>query len=53
MLDRDDLGRFVRTRIAGFKVPKRFEFVEALPRSIHGKVVKHELSAQFGNVFER
>ena len=38
-----DLLRFCRDRIAGYKVPKRVIRVEALPRSPTGKVLRREL----------
>jgi fatty-acyl-CoA synthase len=37
------LREHCRKRLAGFKVPKTFAFVEALPRSSMGKVLKDEL----------
>jgi O-succinylbenzoic acid--CoA ligase len=39
----DDLREFCGARLAGFKVPKRFELVEALPRSSTGKLQRREL----------
>jgi fatty-acyl-CoA synthase len=39
----DALREHCRKRLAGFKVPKTFAFVEALPRSSMGKVLKDEL----------
>ena len=39
------LREHCRKRLAGFKVPKTFAFVEALPRSSMGKVLKDELRA--------
>lgn len=39
----EDLCAFLRDRLAKLKIPKRFEFVEALPRTPYGKVVKAEL----------
>jgi O-succinylbenzoic acid--CoA ligase len=39
----DDLREFCGARLAGFKVPKRFELVEALPRSATGKLQRREL----------
>ena len=39
----DDLIAFCRDRIAGFKIPKEIVFVDALPRSAAGKVLKREL----------
>jgi acyl-CoA synthetase (AMP-forming)/AMP-acid ligase II len=34
---------FCRDRLANFKVPRGVEFVDALPRSAAGKVLKHDL----------
>ena len=40
----DDLQRFVRERIAAFKVPERFWLMdEELPRNANGKFLKREL----------
>jgi fatty-acyl-CoA synthase len=37
------LTEHVRTRLAGYKVPKRIEFVDAIPKSAVGKVLRREL----------
>jgi len=42
----DDLTQYLTMRIAKYKVPKRFVFVDALPRTAYGKVVKEELRKQ-------
>lgn len=39
----EDLRAFCAARLAGFKVPKRFELVEGLPRSTTGKLQRREL----------
>jgi acyl-CoA synthetase (AMP-forming)/AMP-acid ligase II len=41
-----DLLRYVRKRLAAFKVPKRIIFLDALPRNAAGKVLKHVLREQ-------
>jgi len=38
---------FARTQIAGYKVPKSIDFVEALPRNPSGKLLKKELRAPY------
>jgi acyl-CoA synthetase (AMP-forming)/AMP-acid ligase II len=37
------LADFLGTRLARYKVPREYVFVEALPRTAYGKVVKGEL----------
>ena len=43
-----DLIGFARERLAGYKVPRRIEFTDALPRSATGKLVKRRLTEQYG-----
>ncbi len=38
-----ELRRYCRERLAGYKVPRRFEFRDELPRSPLGKVLRHKL----------
>ena len=40
----DELGGFAAERLARFKCPRRFVFVDELPRNALGKVLRHELS---------
>jgi malonyl-CoA/methylmalonyl-CoA synthetase len=47
-LDPSDVRAAARQRLAAFKVPKRVEMVEALPRNAMGKVTKAELRKRFG-----
>jgi fatty-acyl-CoA synthase len=50
----DDLFRFGRDRLAGFKVPRKIAFIDALPRSHFGKVLKRDLREQlFERIFDR
>jgi fatty-acyl-CoA synthase len=44
----DDLAEYLTLRIAKYKVPKRFIFVDSLPRTPYGKVVKDELRKALG-----
>jgi len=45
----DGLGIFAKGQLANFKVPRRFEVVDALPTNASGKVLKRELRARFGS----
>jgi fatty-acyl-CoA synthase len=44
--DEETLTRHLATRLAKYKVPRRFVFLETLPRTPYGKVVKEELRRQ-------
>lgn len=46
----DALITHVRSHIAGYKVPRRVEFVTALPRTPTGKLVKGKLRDQFSSL---
>jgi malonyl-CoA/methylmalonyl-CoA synthetase len=46
-VDPESVRSAARARLAGFKVPKRVEIVDALPRNAMGKVEKAALRAQF------
>jgi fatty-acyl-CoA synthase len=43
----DDIIAYARQRIAGFKVPKSIDFVDALPRNAAGKVLRRTLRAPY------
>ncbi len=43
----DDLAGFLGERLAKYKVPREFVFVESLPRTPYGKVVKGELRERY------
>ena len=45
-VDADELVAFARERLAGYKLPRRVEFVEELPKTPTGKVLKRELRAR-------
>jgi acyl-CoA synthetase (AMP-forming)/AMP-acid ligase II len=52
-LDADSIMTFCRDRIAGYKIPRRIEFVSALPRNGTGKVMKTELRKPYWSGRER
>jgi long-chain acyl-CoA synthetase len=45
-LEPGDLVAFARERLAGYKLPRAVEFVDELPRTPSGKVLKRELRAR-------
>ncbi len=42
-----ELAEFVSARLARYKIPREFVFVESLPRTPYGKVVKGDLRAAY------
>jgi acyl-CoA synthetase (AMP-forming)/AMP-acid ligase II len=42
-LSKDDVKKHVKANLAGYKVPREVEFVDELPRTSTGKVLKREL----------
>jgi len=46
-INEKELDAFLRERIAGFKVPKSFEFVDHFPRNATGKVLKRAIRAPY------
>jgi len=45
-LDEKTILQFIRQRLADYKVPKKVNFMPALPRTATGKVLKRELRSQ-------
>jgi fatty-acyl-CoA synthase len=46
----EELDQLCRSRLAGYKRPRRYEFVDALPRNASDKVQKGELKKRFSTV---
>lgn len=44
-----ELLEFLRARIAHYKVPRRIDFVESLPRTATGKLQKHKIRASYAD----
>jgi long-chain acyl-CoA synthetase len=43
-----DIIEHCRTRIGGYKIPRRMAFVEELPKSAMGKILKTEIRQTYG-----
>jgi long-chain acyl-CoA synthetase len=43
----DDLIAFARERLAGYKLPRSVDFVDELPRTPTGKVLKRQLRERY------
>ena len=46
----DELIAFCREALAGYKIPRRYSWLEELPRNPSGKVLKRVLRDQFADV---
>jgi fatty-acyl-CoA synthase len=46
-VDPADIIAFTRERLAGFKVPKTVDVIEAMPRNASGKILRRELRAPY------
>ena len=46
LLEADEVRRHVKENLASYKVPRDVEFVDELPRTATGKVLKRELRAR-------
>jgi fatty-acyl-CoA synthase len=42
-LSEDDVKKYIKSNLAGYKVPRDVEFIDELPRTSTGKVLKREL----------
>jgi fatty-acyl-CoA synthase len=52
-IDPDSVINWSRERIAGFKVPKSVEVIEALPRNASGKILRKDLRAPYWEGYTR
>jgi acyl-CoA synthetase (AMP-forming)/AMP-acid ligase II len=51
--DPQELEAFCRERLAGYKVPRRFELISELPRNASGKVLKKDLREPYWEGVDR
>jgi acyl-CoA synthetase (AMP-forming)/AMP-acid ligase II len=51
--DADSIVAWARERIAGYKVPRSIDFVEAIPRNITGKILRREIRKPYWEGRER
>ena len=49
VLDAAELTAYCRERLANFKVPRSFVFIEEFPRNASGKILKKDLRAVAGH----
>ena len=42
-VDEDELRRFVKDQVAGYKYPRKIWFVDELPKGPTGKILKREI----------
>jgi len=52
-LTEDELIAYVKTKLAGYKCPKKIEFREALARTATGKLQKFKLRAPYWEGLDR
>jgi long-chain acyl-CoA synthetase len=49
-IDTDEIVGFARAKLAGYKLPRAVHFVDELPRSPAGKVLKRDLRARYASL---
>jgi acyl-CoA synthetase (AMP-forming)/AMP-acid ligase II len=52
-IDVDSVMQWARERIAGFKVPKSIDVINALPRNASGKILRKDLRAPYWEGYDR
>lgn len=52
-VDAEEMIEFCRPRLAGYKIPRRIEFLDQIPRNASGKILKKDLREPFWAGVER
>jgi fatty-acyl-CoA synthase len=52
-IEEDEIIRFCKERLAGYKVPKKVIIIDEIPKNPSGKTLKRELRKQFGDVYTK
>ncbi len=52
-VDLEEIQAFARRHLGGYKIPRRVELVEELPRNASGKVLKRNLRADLAGPVDR
>jgi len=52
-VDVDSMVEFCRNKLAGYKIPRRLELIDALPRNPSGKILKTVLREPYWEGIER
>ena len=46
-IDEEEVQRYCKDRLAGYKIPKKFFYSDVLPRNASGKILKYQLRESF------
>ncbi|AOV07153.1 class I adenylate-forming enzyme family protein [Sporosarcina ureilytica] len=48
-IEEEELIAFCRERLAGYKIPRKFVYIDELPRNTSGKILKYQLRETYQN----
>ncbi|WP_342514452.1 long-chain-fatty-acid--CoA ligase [Sporosarcina sp. FSL K6-1522] len=50
-IDEEELQNYCRTKLAGYKIPRKFMYTDVLPRNASGKILKYQLRESHKNEY--